>query len=333
MTVRFSILMPVYNIEKYVRQTIDALLSQVFKDYEIVVVDDGSTDRTPEILESYASRIKVFRQPNAGAETARNKAASLAQGEYLVMMDHDDILLPYALTTYDRIIQALDLPPLIIGAMMNFQDDQPIPSSALSPAPVKLLRFPDYLSKDVQVGVTNSRIVIRKSVFDEIGGYGNNGEPAFPADDFNLIFKAGTHSPCVVVQEPYTIARRMHATNFVRNVGAVVDGTLGLVRLEKQGRYPGEKRHRVGRYAVIGGFSLVWAVDYCWRGKQRKQALRLLLGTAPMIAVAVWKRFLRCFRKRAPLIVLPEPQSQLIPPVVRSIPIGSNQLSSTSHVS
>jgi len=199
--------------------------------------------------------------------------------------------------TYDRIIGAVDSPPLIIGAMMNFQDDQPIPSSAYAPAPVKFRRYPNYLSKDVQVGVTNSRIAIKKSVFDEIGGYGSRGEPAFPADDFNLIFKAGTHGPCIVVQEPYTIARRMHATNFVRNLGAVVDGTLGLVRLENRDDTLGESTIAWARYAVIGGFSLVWAIDYCWRGKQRKQALRLLLGTAPMIAVAVWKRFLRCFRR------------------------------------
>jgi glycosyltransferase involved in cell wall biosynthesis len=274
------------------------------------VVDDGSTDRTPQILESYGPSIKVFRQPNSGAENARNKAASLASGEYLAMMDHDDILPPCALAIYDRAIRALDSPPLIIGAMTQFQDGEPVPESAPASAQVKLLRFADFLSKDVQVGVTNSRIVIRKSVFDEIGGYGNKGEPAFPADDFNLIFKVGTHGPCIVIQEPITIVRRMHATNFVRDVGAVVGGTLGLVRLDKQGRYPGGKRHRMGRYAVIGGFSLIWAINYCWRTKQRWQAVRLLAGTAPMVAVAVWKRILRSFRTATPLIVLPEEQSQ-----------------------
>ncbi len=306
MSVRFSVLVPTYNIEKYIRQTIDSLLAQVFTDFEIIVVDDGSTDRTPQILESYGPRIKVFRQPNSGAEAARNKAASLANGEYLAMMDHDDILLPCALAIYDRTIRTFDSPALIIGAMTQFQDEEPVPASAQASAQVKLLKFADYLSKDVQVGVTNSRIVIRKSIFDEIGGYGNRGEPAFPSDDFNLIFKAGTHGPCIVIREPDTIARRMHETNFVRDVGAVVDGTLGLVRLDRQGRYPGGKRHRMGRHAVIGGFALVWAINYCWRGKQRRHALRLLLGTAPMVAVAVWKRFLRSFRKPTPLIVLPE---------------------------
>jgi glycosyltransferase involved in cell wall biosynthesis len=319
-SLRFSILLPTYNIEKYIRQTIDSLLSQNFTDYEIVVVDDGSTDRTPEILESYGTRIKYFHQSNKGAEVARNQAASLASGEYFLMMDHDDILLPFALRTYDRVIRNCGRPPLIIGAMMYFQDEEPIPLSAEASVPVRARKFPNFLSKDVQVGVTNSRIVMRRTVFEEIGGYGNKGEPAFPSDDFNLIFKAGTHGPCVVVQEPDTIARRMHAANFVRNVGAVADGILGIVRLDKQGRFPGDKRHRAGRKAVIGGFSLVWAINYCWPAKQRRDAVRLLWGTAPMVAVAMWKRFLRIFRTPTPLITLPEERTEISSAVESATP-------------
>jgi glycosyltransferase involved in cell wall biosynthesis len=301
---RFSILMPVYNIEKYIRQTVDSLLSQDFPDFEIVVVDDGSTDRTPQILESYGSQIRLFRQANSGADFARNKGASLAQGEYLVMMDSDDILLPCALSTYDRIIRTFGSPPLIIAAMTYFQDNQTIPSSTPIPALVKARKFKNFLSKDVQVGITNSRIVMRKSVFDEIGGYGNRGEPTFPADDFNLIFKAGAHSPCIVVAEPNTIVRRMHEANTVRDVGRVIDAIFGLIRLDRQGRYPAGMDQRIGRYTIIGGFSVIWAINYCWRKNHRWQAVRMLVGTAPMVAIAIWKRFLRVFRTPAPLVVL-----------------------------
>jgi glycosyltransferase involved in cell wall biosynthesis len=296
MAVQFSILMPVYNIQKYLRQTIDSLLSQDFRDFEVVIVDDGSTDETPRILESYGTQIRVCRQANTGAEFARNKAASLARGEYLVMMDHDDVLLPGALSTYDRIIRTFGFPALIIGAMAYFQDGQTVPSAAPPVGPAKVLRYEDFLAKDVEVGITNSRIVIRKAVFDAIGGYGNRGEPAFPADDFNLIFKAGADGPCIVVQEPTTVVRRMHETNFVRDVSAVITGIFGLIRFDRQGRYPAGISQRLGRYAIIGGFSAVWALNYCWRKKHRWQAIRMLLGTAPMVAVAVWRRFLRTLR-------------------------------------
>ena len=94
MNPRFSVLMPAYNREKYVSQAIDSVLSQVFTDYELFVIDDGSTDKTLRVLESYRTRIKVLRQANQGPEVARNKAAALARGEYLVLLDSDDVFLP-----------------------------------------------------------------------------------------------------------------------------------------------------------------------------------------------------------------------------------------------
>ncbi|MGD1154715.1 MAG: glycosyltransferase family 2 protein [Terriglobia bacterium] len=306
MKVRFSVLIPVHNIEKYVRQTIDSVLSQAFTDYEVIVIDDGSTDQTPQVLESYGTRIKVVRQPNRGPEAARNKAAALAHGEYLAMLDHDDLLLPCALATYDRIIRTFDSPPLIIGSMKFFRDGQSIPAEAQASRPVEILRYPDYLSKDVPIGLSNSRLVIRKSVFDEVGGYGNRGVAAFPPDDFNLILKIGTYGPCLVVQKPYTVGYREHETNTIRNLKAVADGFLRLARFENQGRYPGGSERRWARYAILGGVASSYAISHCWRGGHRKLALRLLLGMAPMVFAAVWKKFLSYLRKPTQPIVLPE---------------------------
>ncbi|HEX4538283.1 MAG TPA: glycosyltransferase family A protein, partial [Candidatus Acidoferrum sp.] len=78
MSVRFSVLLPVYNREKYVRQAVDSVLNQTFKDFELLVVDDGSTDKSPEILKSYGSKLTLIPQDNRGPEVARNTAAALA---------------------------------------------------------------------------------------------------------------------------------------------------------------------------------------------------------------------------------------------------------------
>lgn len=308
MKVRFSILIPTYNAEKYLRQTIDSVFSQTFTDYEVIVVDDGSTDQTLQVLESYGTRIRVIQQSNQGAEAARNKAAALAHGEYLAMLDHDDLFLPRALTTYDQIIRNFDSPPLIIGCMLYFRDEQSVQAQASHQ--VEIVKFQDYPSKDVSIPLSNSRIVIRKSVFEGIGGYGNGGAKAFPPDDFNLLLKLGTEGPCILVQKPYTVAYREHQTNTLRDVKAVADGILGLARFENQGRYPGGSKRFWDRYAVIGGLASNWAFRHCWRRGHRKLALRLLLGTAPMVAAAVWKRLFRRFRKPPPVIVLPEEHSQ-----------------------
>ncbi len=75
---RFSILIPTYNREKHIREAVESILAQTFTDYELLVIDDGSTDGTGEALKSYGARIRVLNQENQGPEVARNKAAQLA---------------------------------------------------------------------------------------------------------------------------------------------------------------------------------------------------------------------------------------------------------------
>ncbi|MGB8495406.1 MAG: glycosyltransferase [Candidatus Acidiferrum sp.] len=303
MSVRFSVLMAVYNREKYVRQAIDSVFSQTFTDFEVLAIDDGSTDGSVGVLKSYGTRIKFLQQRNQGPEVARNKAAAQAQGEYLVVLDSDDFFFPFALETFDRIIRTFDLPPLIIGAVMYYRDGQVIPAEALEPRPVRVLKYRDYLSKTVPLA--SNSIIIRKSVFDEVGGFRNSTPQTFHNEDMNLFLKAGTHSPCIIIQKPATSAYRIHGENSIQSVKAIADGILELARLERQGKYPGGKERRWDRYAIIGGRASTWAIRYNWRRGQRKEALQLLLGTAPMVFAAAWKKMLRYFRKPIEPIVLP----------------------------
>jgi glycosyltransferase involved in cell wall biosynthesis len=304
---RFSVLIPAYNQQTYVRETVESVLSQTFASYEVFVVDDGSKDETSQVLESFGTRIKLIRQSNAGAEVARDKAAALARGEYLVMLDHDDLILPGALAIYDRIIRTFDSPPLIIGSMLQYREGSPLPCEADTARLVKLLKYPDYVSKRVSIGSSNSRIVIRRSVFDQVGGYRRNTPPSFPTDDFNLLLKTTTYGPCIIVQEPYTVAYRRHQTNTIENQEVIVEGILKLVQSERQGRYPGGSKRRWARYALIGGLASTYSVRYCWRKGERKLALRLLLRTFPMVLAASWKKFLTYLRSPTQPFVLPEP--------------------------
>ncbi len=94
---RFSIIVPVYNGEEYLPQTLDCLLAQSEKDIEIIAVNDGSTDSTQNIIESYAQkdgRIKAVYQENAGVSAARNNGIEKACGEYLFFLDSDDLIEP-----------------------------------------------------------------------------------------------------------------------------------------------------------------------------------------------------------------------------------------------
>lgn len=95
MNIKFSIVIPLYNKENNIRETISSILKQDFKDYEIVVVDDGSTDNSFDIVTSLAhtsGRIKLYRYANAGVSVARNRGIEKSTGSFIIFLDADDVL-------------------------------------------------------------------------------------------------------------------------------------------------------------------------------------------------------------------------------------------------
>ena len=92
-----SVIMPVFNGRRYLAKAIASVLAQTFADFELIVVDDGSTDRTPEILARFAendARIRIVSRPNTGIVGALNDAIAVARGEFLARMDADDLCEP-----------------------------------------------------------------------------------------------------------------------------------------------------------------------------------------------------------------------------------------------
>ena len=94
---KISIIVPVYNTEKYLKRCVDSILSQNYADFELWLVDDGSTDGSGALCDSYQqkdSRVRVFHQKNAGVSAARNYGVDQAQGEWVCFVDSDDEVLP-----------------------------------------------------------------------------------------------------------------------------------------------------------------------------------------------------------------------------------------------
>jgi glycosyltransferase involved in cell wall biosynthesis len=304
---RFSVLISAYNRADLTRLAVDSVLSQTFADDEVIVIDDGSTDHMPEVLASYGTRIRAYRQKNQGVEAALSYAARLAHGEYLCMLDNDDLFFPHTLATYEQIIRTCGAPPLILGAMTWIKDLETVSEEAQRASAVKIRQYVDYLSKREQINITLSKIVIHRSLYDEVGGFScRDGSCTDSYPDYNLMLKAGTHGPCVVVQEPNTMARRVHSASFTSNFSRVFCGISGMAHSERQGFYPGGKQRRAERYAVIGGFALMWITKRFLREGAWKLAFQTLKGTAPMIAAAMWRRFKRSFQKTTPMTILPE---------------------------
>lgn len=90
-----SVIIPIYDVENYLRQCVDSVIKQTYSNLEIILVDDGSPDRCPVICDKYAesdSRIKVIHKKNGGLSDARNAGLSIAQGEYVYFLDSDDYI-------------------------------------------------------------------------------------------------------------------------------------------------------------------------------------------------------------------------------------------------
>lgn len=103
----FSVIVPIYNVEKYLKRCIDSVLDQTCKDFELILVDDGSSDNCPQICDSFAAQnpnIKVIHKKNGGLVSARQAGIQIASGEYVFHLDGDDALLPCALERSKRII-------------------------------------------------------------------------------------------------------------------------------------------------------------------------------------------------------------------------------------
>lgn len=105
---KISVIIPVYNAEKYLNKTLESILKQSLKDIEVICVDDGSTDSSVEIIQSFIKkddRVKLIRQNNQHAGSARNTGLKEAQGEYIHFMDADDYVLNCA---YEAIYNKVD---------------------------------------------------------------------------------------------------------------------------------------------------------------------------------------------------------------------------------
>ena len=101
-----SVIIPTYNRAELVRETIDSALSQSYTDREIIVIDDGSTDDTEQRLQRYGKAITYIRQDNRGLNAARNRALDVATGEYIALLDSDDLWLDFKLQLETEILDA-----------------------------------------------------------------------------------------------------------------------------------------------------------------------------------------------------------------------------------
>ena len=128
-----SVIIPVYNAEKYINKCIESILSQIYSEFEVILVDDGSTDSSPQICDKYGKeddRIKVIHKKNEGVSIARSTGVSIAKGDYLAFVDSDDWVEPDYFEKLLNIIRTTDVDMICFGhkkVVNNATSDCPFP--------------------------------------------------------------------------------------------------------------------------------------------------------------------------------------------------------------
>lgn len=169
-----SIIIPVYNVASFLPDCLDSVLNQTFSDFEVLCVDDGSTDKSIDILNQYAqkdSRIRILTQKNKGCSVARNNALAVAQGKYIAFLDSDDAYHPQFLSVLTRVAQEENVPLVWCDFQEIPQEQRGIKTENHS----NLIRhivytdvFDSFIRAKLSAGVTVWNKLYRRDILDGI---------------------------------------------------------------------------------------------------------------------------------------------------------------------
>ena len=204
-----SVIIPTYNRADFLKEAIESVLAQTFCDFELIVVDDGSTDRTRDLLDGYGARLRPIFQANHGVSSARNAGIRAAQGRYIALLDSDDLWLPKKLETQIAVMEAQPDIPLCHteeiwirrGVRVNQMKKHQKHGGYI---------FPHCLPFCV---ISPSSALMRRTLFDEVGDF----DEALPAcEDYDLWLRITKTHPVHFIETPLIIKRGGHEDQLSR---------------------------------------------------------------------------------------------------------------------
>ena len=199
MHMRFSIIIPLYNKEAYVRKALESVIAQTYKDFECIIVDDGSTDGSFDVVRSLDigdCKLEIISQSNAGVAAARNNGVAASNGEYVCFLDADDWWEPTFLEEMDKLTK--EYPDAGLYAT-NYVYYKPGKTHVALNLERGYMNYPEAYLYDLTMPVTSITTCMPRRVFDEMGG--------FPlgiklGEDFLLWAKTALHYKVAFCEKP-----------------------------------------------------------------------------------------------------------------------------------
>ena len=210
MTPRVSVLIPTYNRDEYLAECLDSILEQSLRPYEVIVVDDGSSDATRQVLNNYESGIKIIKSPNRGKPAALNLGLAAATGKYVWVFDDDDVALLDAL---ERFVAPLEAHPEYGFSYSTFHYTETEPGSHRIGRIVGESRIPDVESRGFLIPLLESNFLggaalfARRACYDEVGGF---DERLLRSQDYEMAIRIARRFTGVRVPGPATFHYRQH---------------------------------------------------------------------------------------------------------------------------
>jgi glycosyltransferase involved in cell wall biosynthesis/exopolysaccharide biosynthesis predicted pyruvyltransferase EpsI len=281
---RVSVIIPAYHHAAFIGEAIDSVLAQTYRDFEIVVVNDGSPDETEEVLRPYieSGKIRYLWQENQGAAAARNRGVEVAEGELLAFLDDDDQWLPDKLEWQVACLEESDA-LMVVGTSL-LQGASNKPSWRSRPQAYDVLSLENFF-KGNPVG-SPGQALIRKADLVRAGGF---DVAIWGADDLDLWIRLSQLGEIRRYPRPCLLYRQ-HASNASMDFRRMGMNTLKVLsrHLDSSGQSRG--RHRIYAYRFLfryTGRKLLWEAARHWREGRRKEAKDALKEVHRVFRVAI----------------------------------------------
>ena len=254
-----SVIIPTYNRGWILKEAVDSVFAQDFTDFELIVVDDGSTDNTQKILDTFGRNIIVIHQSNQGVSAARNRGIAESRAQLIAFLDSDDLWLPQKLTRQVTFFRSN--PDALIA-----QTEETWVRSGVRVNPKKRhhkfsgVIFEPSLALCL---VSPSAVMIRRSLFDIVGVF---DESLLACEDYDLWLRISSRYPVYLIDEPLIIKRGGHADQLSKAAGLDRYRIQSLVKIIESGLL--SKSQMRAAKKTLQGKSTIYAGGCRKRGRE-----------------------------------------------------------------